>query len=106
MTAKTSSRQSRILLALIGAMATVAVLLASCIGVLLVRAAVNRQLTEVVPPHPPLFDLEALGGLWIDEGSKVLGPPADKEPEPTTLQIKLGIDEWSNEFEKDDRQLL
>lgn len=53
----------------------------------------------------PVFDIPVLVGKNIDEVRKVLGKPADADPEPTQEQIELGADEWYNGYKKDGVEL-
>ena len=53
-----------------------------------------------------VFDIPSLIGKSIDEIREIVGKPQDKEPEPTMLQLQIGIDEWSNVFTKDGEELL
>ncbi len=54
----------------------------------------------------PAFDVPSLIGKSIDEVRGVLGKPDDREPEPTKLQLQIGVDEWFNSYEKDGQELM
>jgi hypothetical protein len=54
----------------------------------------------------PAFDVPSLIGKSIDEVRGVLGKPDDREPEPTKLQLQIGVDEWINSYEKDGQELM
>lgn len=121
--------------AIVGVVAVVAVLFVVCAGFMALSVPtpvarpvkpqpVNPQPTKAVPQaanvlpqaafqspeteqlaEPPI-DLEKLIGLSIDEVRKRLGPPEDTQPEPTDLQVKVGIDTWENTYEKDGHEML
>jgi hypothetical protein len=52
------------------------------------------------------FDVPGLLRKSIDEIRNNLGRGADRDLEPTSLQLNMGVDEWSNSFEKDGKELL
>lgn len=67
--------------------------------------AVETPRTEA-PQREIIFDIPALMGKSIDEIRDILGPPTESKLEPTELQSKIGVDEWSNNFENGGRELL
>jgi hypothetical protein len=52
------------------------------------------------------YDIPLLVGKNIDGVRSVLGKAIDNDIEPTSLQIQVGVDIWSNAFNKDDKELL
>ena len=56
---------------------------------------------------PVVFDVPSLVGMSIDDiRQRLVLSPHDLHPEPTELQLQLGMYEWSNLFEKEGQQLL
>lgn len=53
-----------------------------------------------------VFDVPSLIGKNIDEVRKILGKPTDKEIDPSKAQLKMDLDSWDNNFEKDGYSLL
>jgi len=73
------------------------------------KATPRTQVSTIASPKEPapiIFDIPSLVGKSIDEIREILGKPQDKEPEPTELQLQIGIDEWSNVFSKDGQELV
>lgn len=70
--------------------------------------ATTKAETPATTPTPSyLFDMPSLLGKNIDEVRLVLGTPLDKGlTEPTTEQLKLGVEEWGNSYKKDGQELL
>ena len=57
-------------------------------------------------PAPVVFDIPPLVGKSIDGVREILGKPEDKQPEPTELQLRVGVDEWNNGFCRGGEELL
>ena len=53
-----------------------------------------------------IFDVPSLIDKDIDGVRQTLGDPIDDQIEPTSLQVQVGIDEWSNQFQKSGHTLL
>jgi hypothetical protein len=62
--------------------------------------------TSSIPSEQVLFDIPALIGRSIDQVRDALGTPQDRTPEPTQLQLDIGIHEWSNVFTSNGQDLL
>lgn len=66
----------------------------------------EKKTVETAPPTI-IFNLESLQGKNIDKLRSILGKPTDGvQTNPTVLQRKLGIREWTNNFEKGGYNLL
>lgn len=63
------------------------------------KPSTPSQKPETKPTY--VYDIPSFASKNIDQVRAILGTPQDKEPEPTQQQLSMGVDEWSNGYEKD-----
>ena len=66
----------------------------------------QKQTSTPTPTIKYVFDIPALVGKNIDEIRTILGEPNDSRKEPTPEQLSIGIDQWSNAYKKEEKDLL
>jgi len=66
----------------------------------------KKDVSEIPQKVTSIFDVPSLIGKDINGVMNILGTPNKDNGEPTSLQIEMGINEWSKSYEKDGRELL